>query len=155
WVLDHEDAPPIFWGGNPDPDVDVPDAFRQHGTAVIGVLASPNNGYGTTGIASDASIGVCTVERDSYHPFAPAISDATGQLRAGDILLIEQQGKGPSSGLECTNNNPEQWEYIAIEYWQAEYDAILTATARGIIVVEAAGNGGMHLDSDIYGRRFD
>ena len=41
-----------------------------------------------------------------------------------------------------------------MEYDQADFDAIRSVTARGIIVVEAAGNGSMNLDNPIYERRF-
>ena len=42
-----------------------------------------------------------------------------------------------------------------MEYWQANFDVIRNATAKGIIVVEGAGNGTMNLDSSIYDGRFD
>ena len=54
-----------------------------------------------------------------------------------------------------TNQDPDQFEFVAMEYWDSYFDAIKNATARGIIVVEAAGNGGMDLDSSIYGGKFD
>ena len=42
-----------------------------------------------------------------------------------------------------------------MEYWQANFDAIKTATANGKIVVEAAGNGSMNLDNSIYKNLFN
>jgi hypothetical protein len=42
-----------------------------------------------------------------------------------------------------------------MEFFGANFDAIKSATARGIIVVEAAGNGSMDLDSSIYGGAFN
>jgi hypothetical protein len=42
-----------------------------------------------------------------------------------------------------------------MEYWQGEYDAIATATANGVVVVEAAGNGSANLDDAAYGGRFN
>jgi hypothetical protein len=41
-----------------------------------------------------------------------------------------------------------------MEYYQESFDVIRRAPARGIVVVEAAGNGGQNLDSTIYGSRF-
>jgi hypothetical protein len=42
-----------------------------------------------------------------------------------------------------------------MEYWQAEFDAIAAATANGVLVVEAAGNGSASLDDARYGGLFD
>ena len=43
---------------------------------------------------------------------------------------------------------------MAVEWQQANYDAIVAATSAGIIVVEAAGNGNQDLDSAPYGSPF-
>ncbi len=147
WRLDHEDLPGTFYSngvGNTSND--------EHGTAVLGVIAGLNDSHGVTGIASAARIGV------SSHigiGSATAINNAAAQLAAGDIILLEMHRQGPSSGLTCNDGNCGQWEFIPVEYWQADYDAIRTATSRNIIVVEAGGNGGMNLDSAIYNRAFD
>jgi len=46
--------------------------------------------------------------------------------------------------------------YVAMEYWQENFDAILQASALGRIVVEAAGNGEENFDdTNIYGSLFD
>lgn len=146
WNFDHEDLPSTFFrGGTP--------GAGEHGTAVLGVLAAAENRYGMVGIAPDVSIGVSTATGGS-DGIAAAISAAAGQLGAGDIILIEQHYQGPDSGQTCTCNC-SQFEYVAMEYFQADYDAIKAATANGIVVVEAAGNGSMNLDSAIYGNRFN
>jgi serine protease len=150
WTKDHEDFPALFWDGS---GINV--GNRDHGTAVVGVVAAPNNGYGVTGIASDSQMGVATSVRVSFWPIPDAINDGAAHLRRGDVLLIEHHAHGPSSGMACDDGNCDQWEYIAQEYWPADFDAIRNATARGIIVVEAAGNGGMNLDSPIYEGRFN
>jgi subtilisin family serine protease len=48
-----------------------------------------------------------------------------------------------------------QFGYIAIEWWPDDYDAIRYAINRGIIVVEAGGNGGQNLDDPLYNRPQD
>ncbi len=155
WVLDHEDLPsPFFQAGEM-----AYSYFGDHGTAVLGVMVAAENSYGMTGIVSDARHGVSSVSY--YDPVdfelkisvAHAISEAAAALTLGDIILVEQHAPGPSSGKVCLCNC-SQFEYIAMEYFPAEYDAIKSATARGITVVEAAGNGSMDLSSPIYGGAF-
>ena len=65
---------------------------------------------------------------------ADAIDAAAEALRPGDVLLIELQGSGPRG------------RYLPVEYWDDNYDAIQAATARGVVVIEAAGNGAEDLD---------
>jgi len=45
--------------------------------------------------------------------------------------------------------------FIAIEFWQQDFDAINYATSKGIIVVEAAGNGSRNLDAPVFQNRFN
>jgi hypothetical protein len=153
WNLAHEDAPTPFATSGVVGD-------RPHGTAVMGVIAAVENGYGMLGAASDVKFGVASVNNKPSgsqtvsYSVARAVNAAAASLAAGDVILIEQHARGPASGLACTCNC-DQFEYIAMEYWSAEFDAMEAATALGINVVEAAGNGSMNLDSSIYGGRFD
>ncbi|MGA7215447.1 MAG: S8 family serine peptidase, partial [Terrimicrobiaceae bacterium] len=50
-------------------------------------------------------------------------------------------------------NRADQRGYIAIEWWPDDLAAIRYATGRGIIVIEAAGNGAEDLDDAIYDAR--
>lgn len=140
WNATHEDLPGdriTHVAGQP---IGEP-AWRAHGTAVLGEVVGRDNGKGVVGIAPDvervvtASIGGIAV--------ADAIDTAANELRAGDVLLIELQGMGPRRA------------FVPVEYWDDVYDAIAAATRRGVIVVEAAGNGGEDLDHRAYGRKFD
>jgi serine protease len=133
-----------------------------HGTNVLGVIAGFNNGYGVTGIASDAEIklvsnGYVVIGGTEYNYTTPdAIDLAAANSRAGDVIVIPLQVKGPDTDLTCTcGADCTDFEFIPVEWKQANFDAIKRATAKGIIVVEAAGNGSMNLgDTDIYGNVF-
>jgi subtilisin family serine protease len=140
WNAAHEDLPGdriSHVAGTPIPDP----SWRAHGTAVLGEVVGRANQIGVVGIAPDveqvftASIGGIAV--------ADAIDTAANKLREGDVLLIELQMSGPRR------------TYIPVEYYDDIFDAIAAATKRGVIVIEAAGNGYENLDHRSYGKKFD
>ncbi|WP_426750032.1 S8 family peptidase [Myxococcus sp. Y35] len=148
WRTTHEDMPDLFhMGGTQYSDL----GWRNHGTAVLGEIVGAPNAYGVTGVAHQAQAGYESIGSQST---ASAISRAAAAVGRGGIVLIELHSTGPSDGTACTCN-ATQCNYIAMEYWQANYDAIKTATANGVIVVEAAGNGSANLDASAYGGRFN
>jgi hypothetical protein len=159
WDLDHEDLPnpaSVFFAAGWNL------TQKEHGTAVLGELLAVDNGFGAIGIVPDLTVGVSSPIAASFpnlfYNVAAAFNNAAGALRRGDLLLIEQHYPGPSSGLNCgatACGNCGQFEWVAMENFQAEFDAIRATTALGVVVVEAAGNGSMNLDSPIYGSRFD
>ena len=124
-------------------------SYSNHGTAVIGELIAGNNEYGVTGICPGADIGMVSV---LYQSTASAIYTGIENLEPGDVMLIELHAPGPRYNFQ---DRPDQLGYVCMEYWQANYDAMLYAWARGIIVVEAAGNGAEDLDDVIYENLFD
>ncbi len=138
WSRGHEDLPTLFYDSGNDAPAS---GWRDHGTAVLGILGAVDNGYGVTGIANQAQLGVQTFGTgDATTP--ASIIQATSQLSAGDVLLIE---------LQVAVSN----QLLPVEYYQGSFDAILTATAAGIIVVEPAGNGSINLDDPAYNDIFD
>jgi Subtilase family len=142
WRFTHEDLLQRqggVIGGTPSSQL----SWRNHGTAVVGVIGGDDNGIGVTGIAPEARQRAIAI----FGPGAgssPAIRQAADALATGDLLLIELHRPGPRAGLAG------QFGYIPVEWWPDDFDAIVYAVARGVIVVEAAGNGSQDLDDPVY-----
>jgi PKD repeat protein len=84
---------------------------------------------------------------------AEALVTAMNNSDPGDIILIELHAPGPHYDFE---ERDDQLGYVPMEYWQENFDAIQQASALGMIVVEAGGNGAENLsDTSIYGQLFD
>jgi len=133
----HEDMPPPFYVGGVT-------SITDHGVAVMGEIAAPDNGYGVVGIVPDATVGAHSV----LEVPAPVVFDEAGaQLGVGDILVIELQAPGPAPGGSITN--------VPMEYFQANFDVFRMLSARGVIVCAAAGNGSADLDDPVYEGLFD
>jgi hypothetical protein len=131
WFLDHEDLPinlDVTLGVNRTKD-------HGHGTAVIGVVAAADNTTGVVGLAPEILIYLLSIEdrvpsltRSADHA-ALRISQAAVLLNPGDVLLLEVQALGGP-----------------VELSRPVFEAIRLATAKGIVVVEPTGNGGLNLD---------
>ncbi len=144
WLWDHEDLPaPVFGSGEIIDDLD----WRNHGTAVAGVIRGRDDDSGVRGIAPECEIGYSSIHTRSL---AEAIVDAVDNIDAGDVILLELQSPGPYA-----NGGSGDYGYLAVEYWQDNFDAILLATASGRVVVAAAGNGQQDLDDPVYAGLFD
>lgn len=143
----HEDfKTPFYVGNNPDCD------STHHGTAVWGEVAAKNDGKGVTGIAYDSDFGIYgfiegnwdEVNDQYITSINAAIQGAMDNLEAGDVLIMEQQMVGP-----------DLKKYTAVEYWPHIYEQLKAATDKGIICVQAAGNGSSNMDDPSYGGAFD
>jgi hypothetical protein len=148
WKFDHEDLETAV-GGLIAGDLIDDQNWRNHGTAAIGVLIGGDNGYGITGIIPAAEIGMVSVGTLGT---TEAILTAIDSMVAGEILLIELHAPGPRHDFTPRD---DQMGYVCMEYWQATFDAMQLAWAKGIIVCEAAGNGFENLDDPIYENLFD
>jgi hypothetical protein len=113
----------------------------NHGTAVLGEFSGDANNFGVTGICSEAFVRTASFEN---LPTAQVIQQAADLLQPGDLLLLEIHRAGPDA------SGAGQDGYIAIEWWPDDLAAIRYAVRRGVIVVEAGGNGARSLDNAIY-----
>jgi len=145
WRFTHEDLRANqggVVGGTPPNDL----LWRNHGTAVVGTFGGDRNGLGIIGICPDANVRAISVF--GAMTSSAAIRNAADMLTPGDIILIELHRPGPRFNYA---NRVDQRGFIPIEWWPDDFDAIRYAVGRGVIVVEAAGNGGEDLDDPVYG----
>lgn len=140
WDPEHEDldhlTPGAAWGWDSG-------SYAYHGTAVLGQLAAGDNGYGITGMAPEADVFVVSPYTDAGdYSVAAALDGAASLLDAGDVILIEQQTYAYGN-------------YAPVSADPAVFDAIAAAVAKGIVVVEAGGNGSQDLDDPKWEGWFD
>jgi hypothetical protein len=136
WNLNHEALPPgipIISGDNYDE--------QAHGTSVLGVVLMGNNPVGGAGIAPDSTGRVVSQWQPGGINNFDAIHSVFDSMKFGDVLLLEVQEKDP--------DRPDA--FWADNSWPAEiapgtYDILQWANALGIVVVEAAANGGNDLN---------
>jgi hypothetical protein len=133
--MSHADLPRIQLVGVTPAD---PGFGPDHGTAVLGLLAALNNGWGTTGLAAESQIYFAGTYDGQVWNIASALLAATNAMQPGDIILIEQQFVGPNG------------QFVPVEWFPPWHNAIVTAVGNGMVVVMAAGNGGQNLDDPIF-----
>lgn len=142
WVLEHEDLVDgdieLEPGHSIHPET-VANGWDDHGTAVLGQTSAVDNGYGVTGGAPDAEVGV-------YVEWSPeggsrrvdAILTAVEASLPGDVVLLEMQAGGCDGAFGPAETNPNV------------FTATELAVDAGVVVVAAAGNGGADLDAGCY-----
>ncbi|HKP85948.1 MAG TPA: S8 family serine peptidase [Blastocatellia bacterium] len=156
WNLSHNDLAAaasklfLYVKGATPADRAVEEANRNHGTAVIGELVAAPDGIGVTGIAHGAKLGLVNPLTGAVPDVAGAIRRAASEMRAGDVMLIEEQSTvGPRFDLSTGRG------LLPVEYETQIFQAIKSATSKGIVVVESAGNGFDDLDHPAYNGAFD
>jgi hypothetical protein len=132
WTLNHEDlnahGATLLFGT-------LVNGSRPHGTAVLGEICAVDNALGCVGIAPNIA-GVDVVSHSGSTANVPdAILAAADSLEFGNVLLLEVQ-----------TVNPDPFG-APVEIRDDCFEAIRLASALGIIVVEAGGNGSNNLDT--------
>src|SRR5207249_5070731 len=111
--------------------------LADHGTAVLGTIRMRDNILGGVGIVPNINnLFVVSQWRDDGTQAGEwntpaAIMTAVNNLSFGDVLLVEAQVSDP-------NGSRNFWP---VEVENGTFETIRLATAIGITVVEAAGNG--------------
>ncbi|MDB4930909.1 MAG: hypothetical protein JWM10_3393, partial [Myxococcaceae bacterium] len=117
----------------------------RHGTASLGVAVARGAGPWIGVAPGVAAVRCVTPWREGGgYSTARAIEAAVAALAFGDVLLLNAQ------------TDHRGWRHVPVEVLPPVFAAVAAATAAGVLVVEAAGNGGVDLDAltDEDGRRF-
>jgi hypothetical protein len=147
WITAHEDLvdkPMTVEAGVVISPAVAAYGYDHHGTAVLGEVVGVHNGYGVDGLAPDVEVGLYPELLEGGLWRRPdAILAAVTESLPGDVVLLEMQVAGYSGG----------------NYGPAELDPnvfliVQTATAAGVVVVGAAGNGAQDLDAGWYASNY-
>jgi len=142
----HADLPPsgitLLAGTNRAPQKGEHFLFTSlgHGASVLGMIVGLDDNFGIVGAAPKTTTRVISyfdpkdkTKGNSVKQVADRIGVAASTLSAGDVLQIEAQFEG-KIGKNKT--------LLPVEFEDMVWQAIKVATTKGIIVIEAAGNGG-------------
>jgi subtilase family protein len=135
-------------------------ASWSHGASVLGILAAVDNNKGIIGIAYELEEVAYTCQLVQLNPevidrinaVMAAIQHFTrpGEDAFGRVLLLEvhlSADVNPNDRGPLTDVNGVVWDQMPMETVPADFEVIRLATALGIVVVEAAGNGANDLDA--------
>ena len=102
---------------------------REHGTASTGCIAAKDNSTGVTGIAPNCGF---------YFYDTGGMPQAMADMEAGDIISIDLQVNGGTGGTKL-------FPMVSSKTW---WDMIFACTDAAVVVIYAAGNGGLDLTGD-------
>jgi hypothetical protein len=145
WYLDHEDVRQLvlanFLGAWPGA---LSAQQAGHGTAGTSILCADRNRYGMTGIVDEAQVRF--VPQITNGGVANALLVAAADSQPGDVVMLVFMFLLGQQSIT---------DWVPIEFLQSIYDASLTITANGRLLVNSAANGGSSLDDPRFLRRFD
>lgn len=143
WSFDHVDLPKPF---TEIQSLTNPAPVGSHDTASVGIIASRENEFGTTGIVPYAQMGFMDWGADRLLALA-------NDLHAGDVvqLGVHYYYKNGLPQYGCKTNC-----YLPLEEYGSVRDTIAYLTEeKGVHVVLAAANGNIDLDHPNFKGHFD
>jgi len=148
WYFEHEDMPAQKPLPHVPGDVNTSGLHRDHGTAVTTIVMAPRNGKGIAGVTSGHSPKGSNIFTAASHYREKTNSSGHVASAIMGVVRAKQQGHikdGSVLLLEVQRHN------VATETDHADYLAITKAVRKGLVVVEAAGNGNKDLDGILRG----
>jgi len=113
--------------------------YTEHGTATFGTVMGHKGLYGISGLAHGATEMILFPEwQISGYNRVFAVSQAIANSVLGDVVIYEMQTGGQSG------------QFVPAEFNGLIWDLTSAASASGIIIVAAAGNGNQNLNSAFY-----
>lgn len=113
--------------------------YTEHGTATFGTVMGHKGTYGISGLAYGASEMVLFPEWQTVgYNRVFAVSQSIANSLAGDVIIYEMQTTGQGG------------QYVPAEFSSVIWDLTAAASASGIVIVAAAGNGAQNLNSTYY-----
>ncbi len=114
-------------------------SFSEHGTATVGVLYADKFNYGQAGLVHGAPSLILVPEYTVEHGYnrVLAVTRALERAAEGSVILYEMQ-----TGVGSSN------DYVPADFNTAIWDLTKAGVDAGIVIVAAAGNGGVDLDND-------
>jgi subtilisin family serine protease len=129
---------------NPEPGQTIAagvysNGWDDHGTAVLGEMVAPDNGYGVTGSCPDVETATYPewTNQGGFRRVA-CITSAIADSDPGDLVLLEMQTVNFGSNYGPAELDPNVFNVVS------------AGSAAGVVVVGAAGNGDQNLDSGTY-----
>lgn len=144
WDFSHQDLQGHFTsaetplGGNNRP------GSQSHGTKVLGIVCADANNIQCIGITPKLAFAEVVSYWGTGTSRPDAISVAIDHLPFGGVLLLEAQLSLDVGGAQ--ESDQQNTSLLPIEVQDATFQMIRLATALGITVVEAGGNGGVNFD---------
>ncbi|MGZ9739047.1 S8 family serine peptidase [Pseudomonas sp. GNP012] len=139
WAEEHVDLPKA------NLEIDVGAVTGAHDTASAGIIASQQNGFGTTGIVPHTKLGYLQWGTDRLLQLAE-------KLNAGDVVQLGvHYNYTPFEAVGCATKC-----YMPLEYYRPVRDIIsYLVQEKGVHTVLAAANGNINLDHPFFKGYFD
>lgn len=113
--------------------------YTEHGTATFGTVMGHKGIYGISGLAYGASEMILYPEWQTVgYNRVFAVSQSIANSVLGDVIIYEMQTTGQGG------------QYVPAEFSSVIWDLTAAASASGIVIVAAAGNGAQNLNSSYY-----